>query len=599
MLPWDQNPSRRGRYGKDWHGMSEKRLERETEAISVAEQEPAGAAPSPKGGRLRGGWKTLWKGRKRKALALLLVVAIAGGVVVWKGRGQTASAAAAYQEASVERRSITNSLSSSGTLEPADSYTVNTLVSGEILSDTFEKGDQVEEGQLLYTIDSSDAASSQTQAQNSYRQAQTSYEQAVKAKYPEADLSGTVSEVYVNEGDSVSAGTQLLKIVADENIYIDFYFTYADSDDFYIGQTATVFIDGFAGTLTGTVAAVSSSSAAVSTGVPLTTVRVRLTNPGLLTSDYTASAAIGSYSSYGQASIKVGASSVITAETSGKVSGFNWLVGDTIASGDRICTITGDTVDNSIENARISVSNAATSLENAQENLEDYSVTAPISGTVVTKTAKAGDNIEGGSDSTLCVIYDLSYLEMTMSIDELDISSVEVGQEVQITADAVEGQTYTGVVTEVSVAGTTSGGITTYPVTVRIDETDGLLPGMNVDAEIVISSADDVLAIPSAAVNRGDTVLITADSPSATNALDQEAPEGYVYVAVETGVSDDSYIEIRSGLQEGDTVAYLQAAGSGSSDSAMMMGTMPAGGAMPSSGGMPGGGMPSGGPGGF
>lgn len=592
MLPWDQNPSRRGRYGKDWHGMSEKRLERETEAISVGEQEPGGAGTPPRG-RLRGGWKKLWKGRKRKALALLLVVAIAGGVVVWKGRGQTASAAAAYQEASVERRSITNSLSASGTLEPADSYTVNTLVSGEILSDTFEKGDQVEEGQLLYTIDSSNASSSLTQGQNSYRQAQTSYEQAVKAKYPEADLSGTVSEVYVNEGDSVSAGTQLLKIVADENIYIDFSFTYADSGDFYIGQSATVFIDGFAGTLTGTVTAVSSSSAAVSTGVPLTTVRVKLTNPGLVTTDYTASAVIGSYSSYGQASIKVGASSVITAETSGKVSGFNWLVGDTISSGDRICTITGDTVDNSIENARISVSNAATSLENAQENLEDYSVTAPISGTVVTKTAKAGDNIEGGSDSTLCVIYDLSYLEMTMSIDELDISSVEVGQEVQITADAVEGQTYIGVVTEVSVAGTT------YPVTVRIDETDGLLPGMNVDAEIVISSADDVLAIPSAAVNRGDTVLITADSPSAANALDQEAPEGYVYVSVETGVSDDSYIEITSGLQEGDTVAYIQTASSSSSDSGMMMGGMAGG--MPSGGGMPagGGGMGGGMPGGF
>lgn len=306
MIPLDQNPSRRGRYGKDWHGMSEKGLERETEGISVGEREPVVADSSPKGGRLRSSWKKLWKGRKRKALALLLVVAIAGGVVIWRGRGQTASAATTYQEAAVERRSITNSLSSSGTLEPADSYTVNTLVSGEILSDTFEKGDQVEEGQLLYTIDSSNAASSQTQAQNSYSQAQTSYEQAVKAKYPQADLSGTVSEVYVNEGDSVSAGTQLLKIVADENIYIDFYFTYADSGDFYIGQTATVFIDGFAGTLTGTVAAVSSSSAAVSTGVPLTTVRVRLANPGLVTSDYTASAVIGSYSSYGQASIKVG-----------------------------------------------------------------------------------------------------------------------------------------------------------------------------------------------------------------------------------------------------------------------------------------------------
>lgn len=99
--------------------MSEKGLERETEGISVGEREPVVADSSPKGGRLRSSWKKLWKGRKRKALALLLVVAIAGGVVIWRGRGQTASAATTYQEAAVERRSITNSLSSSGTLEPS------------------------------------------------------------------------------------------------------------------------------------------------------------------------------------------------------------------------------------------------------------------------------------------------------------------------------------------------------------------------------------------------------------------------------------------------------------------------------------------------
>ena len=262
-------------------------------------------------------------------------------------------------------------------------------------------------------------------------------------------------------------------------------------------------------------------------------------------------------------------------------------------------------MDDQIDNAQISLNNAQTSLQNAQDKLSDYQITAPISGTVITKTAKAGDKIEGSSSGTLCTIYDLSYLEMTMSIDELDISAVVVGQTVNITADAVEGQTYTGVVTKVSVAGTTSGGITTYPVTIRIDETDGLLPGMNVDAEIVLEEASGVMAIPNGAVNRGNTVLVTADSPSAVNALDQEAPEGYVYVSVETGVSDESYIQILSGLQEGDTVAYLQTSSGGSG---MMMGVA-MGGGMPSggmpSGGMPSGGMPSGGggmgggPGGF
>lgn len=537
-------------------------------------------------------------GRKGKWLLLALVLAAGIGFLALRHLGgQQAAAAVSYQEAAVEARDITRSLTASGTLEPADSYTVSTLVDGEILSDTFEEGDLVEKGQLLYTLDSSDASSALTQSRNSYTQAQNNYDQAVKHKYPTADMSGTVSEVYVRNGDTVNAGTALLKIVGDNSIYIDFMFSYADSGDFYVGQSATIFINGFAGTLQGTVQQVSQSSTAsgnaAGSGRELTTVRVKAANPGLVTEDYTASAVIGSYSSYGSASVKVSESSTVTAETSGKVSGLNLLAGDTVSKGDRVCTITGDSVDNAIENARISVSNAGSSLENAQDRLSDYEVTAPISGTVVTKSAKAGDKIEGGSSGTLCTIYDLTYLEMTMNIDELDISDVAVGQTVEVTADAVEGKTYTGVVTRVSVAGVTSGGITAYPVTVRIDETDGLLPGMNVDAEIVIEESRDTLAIPCGALNRGDTVLITAGSPSAVNALDQEAPEGYVYVEVETGVSDGSYIEVTSGLQEGDTVAYIRVSSSG--DSGMMMGGMPGG--MPGSG-MPSGGMPSGGRGG-
>ena len=537
-------------------------------------------------------------GRKGKWLLLALVLAAGIGFLALRHLGgQQAAAAVSYQEAAVEARDITRSLTASGTLEPADSYTVSTLVDGEILSDTFEEGDLVEKGQLLYTLDSSDASSALTQSRNSYTQAQNNYDQAVKHKYPTADMSGTVSEVYVRNGDTVNAGTALLKIVGDNSIYIDFMFSYADSGDFYVGQSATIFINGFAGTLQGTVQQVSQSSTAsgnaAGSGRELTTVRVKAANPGLVTEDYTASAVIGSYSSYGSAYVKVSESSTVTAETSGKVSGLNLLAGDTVSKGDRVCTITGDSVDNAIENARISVSNAGSSLENAQDRLSDYEVTAPISGTVVTKSAKAGDKIEGGSSGTLCTIYDLTYLEMTMNIDELDISDVAVGQTVEVTADAVEGKTYTGVVTRVSVAGVTSGGITAYPVTVRIDETDGLLPGMNVDAEIVIEESRDTLAIPCGALNRGDTVLITAGSPGAVNALDQEAPEGYVYVEVETGVSDGSYIEATSGLQEGDTVAYIQVSSSG--DSGMMMGGMPGG--MPGSG-MPSGGMPSGGRGG-
>lgn len=524
------------------------------------------------------------KGRRWIVLCVLAVAVIGGGTAfLSRTRAKAAKVETTYTAAGVEKRSITNSLTGSGTLQPADSYTVTTLVSGEVLSDTFEEGDIVEKDQLLYTIDSSDVSTTETQAQ-------TNYTQALKAKYPTADISGTVSEVYVSNGDAVSAGTELCRISASNDLTIDFQFSYAKDGDFYVGQPAKIYLNGYAGYIDGTVAQIGSSSVANGTGMKMTTVRVKAANPGLVSGDCTVSAVVGNYTSYGQTTVKIGTGSTITATASGKVSGLTLMPGDSVSSGQRICTITGDSVDNQLKNAKAS-------LENAQDRLDDYMVTSPITGTVVEKTVKAGDNVGTGSNSnnTLCIIYDLTYLEMTLNIDELDIDNVEVGQTVNVTSDAKEGQTFTGVVTKVSVVGTTSGGTTTYPVTVRIDDTDGLRPGMNVDAEIVLSSADGVLAIPSLAVNRGDTVLVTSDSPSAANALEQEAPEGYAYVQVTTGVSDDSYIEITSGLQEGDTVAYLRTASSGSGN--MMMGGMPGG---DMGGGMPGGGggMPSGGPGG-
>ena len=536
--------------------------------------------------------KKLFAGKRNRkwiALCLLAVAAVAGGTVLLnRAKARTDNTETTYTTAAVEKRSITNSLTGSGTLEPADSYTVTTLVSGEVLSDTFEEGDTVEKDQLLYTIDSSDVSTTESQAQNSYSQAQNSYSQAVKAKYPTADISGTVSEVYVSNGDTVNAGTEILKIAANDDLSIDFQFSYANDGDFYVGQPA--------GYLDGTVAQVGGSSIANGTGMKMTTVRVKAANPGLVSGDCTASATIGNYTSYGQTAVKIGTGSTITAEASGKITGLTLMPGDSVTSGQKLCTITGDSVDNQITNAKNNLSNARDSVENVQNRLDDYKITSPITGTVVEKTVKAGDNVGTGSNSSnaLCTIYDLSYLQMTLNIDELDIDNVAVGQVVNITSDAKDGQTFTGVVTKVSVVGTTSGGTTTYPVTVRIDDTEGLRPGMNVDAEIALSSADDVLAIPSLAVNRGNTVLITADSPSAVNALDQEAPEGYVYVSVETGVSDDSYIEITSGLQDGDTVAYLRAA---SSSSDFMMGGISGGDMGGQGGGMPGGGgMTSGGP---
>ena len=235
-----------------------------------------------------------------------------------------------------------------------------------------------------------------------------------------------------------------------------------------------------------------------------------------------------------------------------------------LQQGDVLHIAFGSGMTASVQNAMLaaeSLRSAELNMDNLQEAMNNYTITSPISGTIIEKNAKAGDALSAGSD--LCTIFDLSYLEMTLNVDELQVSSLSVGQSVQVTADAVPDKTYTGVVTRVSMKGTSNGGTTTYPVKVRIDETDGLRPGMNANAEIVVAQAKNTLTVPNAAIVRGGYVLVTQDSPSAVNAdPGMIAPDGYVYVPVKTGVSDDNYTQIVSGLTGNDTVAYDSAAAS-------------------------------------
>ena len=99
------------------------------------------------------------------------------------------------------------------------------------------------------------------------------------------------------------------------------------------------------------------------------------------------------------------------------------------------------------------------------------------------KKSKVGDTVGSSSSTTetMCVINDLSYLEMTLDVDELDILDIAVGQKAEITADAIDDCTFEGVVTSISSAGTT-----TYPVTIRIDDTGSLMPSMNAAAALDI-----------------------------------------------------------------------------------------------------------------
>ena len=566
-----------------------------------------GNAPSPGDKRRRRGWV-------KKVIALVLVCAIAGGGAwYFLGSGDSSAAAAdtTYTTAAVERRTITSTITGSGTLEAADSYSVTTLLEGTILTANFEEGDQVEKDTVLYTIDSTDAENSLEQSQISVSQAQRNYNSALESLDDltvAADVDGRIYSLEVEVGDEINAGEQVATIRNSDVMELTVSFPADDAQGFYVGQSATVTLDSTFETLTGTVSEVAANTTVSTGNMIVREVTIQVTNPGGISTTQTASATVNGVGSSSSGTFSYEDESTVVADVSGTVSSIAVSEGDWVSEGQTLLVMTSDDLDEQVQSASDSLRNAEISYENQTDQLDDYTITSPIQGTIVDKNYNAGETTE--ANEVLCTIYDLSYLTMTLSVDELDISDIEVGQTVTIVADAVEDQTYEGVVTKVSVAGTSSGSATTYPVTIRIDETDGLLPGMSVDATIELGSAEDVLAIPASALNRGDTVLVTADSPSAANAVTGQteetaeapassaAPEGeseeqqYVSVPVTTGITDGDYIEITSGLQEGDVVAYIPTSGSSDSGLGMMMGGMPGGGGM--GGGMPGGGGPGG-----
>ena len=515
------------------------------------------------------------KNRKRTVIIVVVVALVILLALVFRSCGSAAAggpaaAASTYTAAQVGKQDITVKLSGSGTLKPADSYDVTSLASGEILSANFEEGDTVKKDDILYQIDTKDAETSIKSAELSVERSQLSYNNVLKTianLNVKAPAEGTITELDVKVGDTVQAGSKIGTVRNSASATLNVPFNSADVDSFYLGEAATVTLDSTFETLSGSVTKIGATEQVLTGNMLVKYVTIEVANPGGITDTTSATATVDGVACNNSATFEYKSSQTVTAKASGTVASIVADEGDHVSKDGVVVKLSSDDIDENVASAKLSLEDAQNSLKNKQEALDDYTVKSPISGTIITKTSKAGDKLSSTSTKTaLCTIYDLSYLTMDLSVDELDISKVSVGQKVSITADAVEGKKFTGEVTKVNISGTTTNGVTAYPVTVKISDTDGLLPGMNVTAEIVVSSAKGVLAIPVDAVSRGNKVLICKDT-SKLNTSDGSTlvmgksglPEGFEYAQVTLGVNNEAYIEVKDGLKEGDTIAVAHA----------------------------------------
>ena len=550
--------------------------------------------------------KTFSKSKSRKPLRILLLGSLVllllagiGTAIYLKTSTAAKKGTKDVKTAQVSKETIVSTLSSSGTIMPKNSYTITSMVSGEVISADFEEGDQVSEGQVLYRINASSAETQLNSATSSLSRSQDNYDDALKnynkaagnfsGNTVKSDRSGYLKSLSIKVGDKISGNSEIGTLYNDTVMTLSVPFLSTEAQQIPAGSSAVLTLSDTLEQIVGTVLSVGSLDETLTGGQLVRYVTIQVQNPGGLTTSMTATAEVNGMQSCGDASFEA------TQDTPLKLSALKSEVtvksllvhpGDYISEGQALFTISSsdasdqvDSYKDALRSAEDNLENAKSTLDKAQDSLDNYTITAPISGTVVSKSVNSGENVQTGNTATsLAVIYDLSEVTFQMNIDELDISKVKVGQEVTVTADAFENETFTGTVTNVSMEGTSSNGVTYYPVTVTLKEYGDLLPGMNVEGVITLDKAENVLAVPVDALQRGNQVYVkdtakessentnkapaSSDSTAKTGEKQSASgliPDGFHAVTVETGVTSDEYVEITSGdLSEGDTVYITQ-----------------------------------------
>lgn len=183
---------------------------------------------------------------------------------------------------------------------------------------------------------------------------------------------------------------------------------------------------------------------------------------------------------------------------------------------------------------------------------QDGAVLAPYDG-LVSSVEYDEETVDTTVENSLLTLTPNESVQVTISISESNILSLEVGQEASITVSSVGDDSYTGTVTEVSKTASSSSGVTLYSAVVEFPKAEGMLPGMTASVDVQIQGVEEAILVPVDAVHQTSAITYVYTS------YDEETQQYGSMVEVTTGLWGDDYVEITSGLNVGDTVYYTKA----------------------------------------
>lgn len=571
---------------------------------------------------------------RHKIWTVIVVVAFGvGGYFVYASFFSPAEAEQKYVLAAARKDTLISSISGTGQVAVSDEVSIKAKVSGEVISVPVKLGQGVKVGALIAQLDTGDARQSLRDAQDSLETAQLSLEKLQKPANELSLLQGENSLIQAKESKQ-DAEDNLAKAYDDgfndvANAFLELPSTITGLQDIILGNSlksgqwnidyyadAVRIYDGAAIEYRdGTYEAYNQARKAYDKNFAdykgASRYSDKATIESLINETYDTTKSIAEsvkstinliqfyedYLTQNNLSLPAGSSAHLTdlntytSKTNSQLSSLlaakqsiaNYK--QAIINADRtiaektasLADLKAGADELDLRTQELAVQQKRNAVLTAQEKLADYSIRAPFDGVISSLDAKKGDSLSSGG-AVATIITKKQIVEI--SLNEVDVAKVKVGQKATLTLDAIEGLTLTGEVAQIDITGTASQGVVSYNVRIGIDtQDDRVKPGMSVSASIVTDIKSDVLVVPSSAIKtqggqsyvqvvEQSAVIQTASGTSQQVSL-SSVPARQIVVA---GSFNDSYTEIISGLNEGDLIVSqtVSSASTGNTNSSNM-----------------------------
>lgn len=502
-----------------------------------------------------------WLSRKKKWLIIGLIIVIAvGGVLFWQHRKNVALEALKQQmvlpTAVVERGDVQRIIYASGNIHEDNGEEVRPGVTARVNSVYVKEGQAVKAGDLLFTLDDSEIALEYAKDRLAYNTESRKLTQEInglQSSETRADSAGTISKVLVEVGDEIKSDTVIAKMTKDDAFELKAGFNSRDINEIKEGQTAEIFIQEFLTTVPGKVIRVDHRGQSTSIGGLLYRVTIEVPNPGALQVGNSGNAKINTGSriinSAGFEKLTPLDEEDIRAGCQGKINRLTIKDGDSIDQGQLLLSVDKSEQKATLREKQLALEQSQITLELKQKAYDKYQARASINGTVVELNVEEGKDLP--SDKAAVVITGTGALKMIVKVDEIDIPYVKVGQKADVYANAYGDRKFPAVVTRVAEKGKIDGSTVYFETELAIQEPGPLKAGMTGDADILAEQRQNVLRLPIDAVSIEDT-------GSGTVMIKKKGKNEPEMRPVKTGIETDEYIEIITGVKEGEEVIINQ-----------------------------------------